>query len=71
MRNILLEALAIGFILMIIFIIIHGGMMLANKNFSMTHTGIFIGVFLAGMLGHLMFEASGMNAQFCKTMQVE
>ena len=71
MRNILLEALAIGFILLIIFVVIHSGMMLADKHFSMSHAGIFISVFLAGMLGHLIFEASGMNAKFCKTMRLE
>ena len=66
MRNIPMEAAAIGFILLIIFIVIHVAMMSADQQFSMSHSGIFLGVFLAGALGHVVFEATGQNKAFCK-----
>ena len=66
MRNILLEAAAIGIILLIIYVIIHATMMAIDRKFAMSRSGIFIGVFLAGALGHLAFEATGQNAAFCK-----
>ncbi len=69
MRNILLEAGAIGIILLLIFIILHATMMAMNKKFSMSHSGVFLGVFLAGALGHLAFEVTGQNAAFCKKFQ--
>jgi len=64
-RNVLLEAIAIGVILLIIYIVIHMAMMGIAPKFSMTHTGMFLGVFLAGALGHLAFEATGANKEFC------
>ena len=66
MRNLLLEAGAIGIILLIIYVVVHATMMAIDQNFAMTHSGIFLGVFLAGALGHLAFEATGQNAAFCK-----
>ena len=59
------EAIAIGVILVIIFALIHVPMMSISPGFSMSHMGIFLGVFLAGALGHLGFEATGMNKSFC------
>ena len=64
-RSVPKEALAVGFIMMIIFILIHIPMMSQYPSFSMSHSGIFLGVFLTGALGHLAFEAAGLNRKFC------
>lgn len=66
MRDIPMEAAAIGLILLIIFVIIHVAMMSADRTFSMSHPGIFLGVFLTGALGHAAFEVTGQNKAFCK-----
>ena len=60
------EALAVGIILVIIFAIIHSGMMVADQKFSMSHMGIFLGVLLAGAIGHVGLELVGANEKFCK-----
>lgn len=39
-----------GFILLIIFIIIHVTMMAINMDFTMSHPGMFLGVFFAGTI---------------------
>ena len=67
-RNVLLEATAIGVILLIIYIIIHSIMMGMSLKFSMSHIGIFLGVFLAGAFGHLAFEVAGANKAFCANL---
>jgi len=64
-RSVPKEALAVGFIMMIIFALIHIPMMNQYPSFSMSHSGIFLGVFLTGALGHLAFEAAGLNRKFC------
>ena len=64
-RSVPKEALAVGFIMMIIFALIHIPMMKHDPSFSMSHSGIFLGVFLTGALGHLAFEAAGLNRKFC------
>ena len=62
------EALAIGFALLLIFVVIHVIMMGVAPDFSMTHAGIFLGVFLAGALGHVAFEMTGANQKFCDSL---
>lgn len=64
-RSISKEALAVGVIMVIIFALIHIPMMKYDPTFSMSHSGIFLGVFLTGVLGHLTFEAAGLNKKFC------
>jgi hypothetical protein len=51
--------------MVIIFALIHMPMMAYNTEFSMSHTGIFLGVFLTGVLGHFAFEGLGLNKKFC------
>lgn len=64
-RSISKEALAVGVIMVIIFALIHIPMMRHDPKFSMSHAGIFLGVFLTGVVGHLAFEAAGLNRKFC------
>jgi hypothetical protein len=64
-RSVSKEALAVGIIMVIIFALIHIPMMRHDPTFSMSHAGIFLGVFLTGALGHLAFEAAGLNRKFC------
>lgn len=42
--------------------------MTVDKQFAMTHEGMFICVFLTGALGHLIFEYTGLNSKFCKKL---
>ena len=65
MRSVPSEAVAVGVILVIIFACIHVPMMGQYPEFSMSHTGIFLGVFLSGVVGHLALEAAGLNKKFC------
>jgi hypothetical protein len=64
-RSVSTEALAVGIVMVIIFALIHVPMMHHDPTFSMSHAGIFLGVFLTGVVGHLAFEAAGMNRKFC------
>ena len=68
MRNLTNEAIAVGVLFVILFAFVHAPMMAAAPEFSMGHAGIGLCAFLAGALGHLMFEYSGLNAKFCRGM---
>ena len=65
MRSVPTEAVAVGIILVIIFACIHASLMYQYPEFSMSHMGIFLGVFLSGVIGHLALEETGMNKKFC------
>jgi hypothetical protein len=66
LAQVLGEAAAIGLILAVIFALVHAALMGLDRGFSMSHAGMFLGVFLAGALGHLAFEYGGLNRQFCR-----
>ena len=66
MRSVPQEAAVVGVLMAILFAMVHLPMMQVAPGFSMTHTGIFLGVFLAGVVGHLLLEAAGLNKKFCE-----
>jgi hypothetical protein len=63
-RSVATEAIGVGIILVIIFALIHVSMMAVSPK-AMEHSGIFLGVFLAGVIGHLFLEETGGNKKFC------
>jgi hypothetical protein len=64
-RSVPLEAGVVGVLMAILFAMVHLPMMQVAPKYSMTHSGIFLGVFLAGAIGHLLLEAAGLNKRFC------
>jgi|LauGreDrversion4_2_1035121.scaffolds.fasta_scaffold953849_1 hypothetical protein len=68
MRNLYNEAIAVGILFVILFAIVHVLMMNFAPKFSMGHAGIGLCAFLAGAIGHLLFEHGGLNAKFCQGM---
>ena len=62
--RLLTEATSVGVIFLVIFAIIHMIFMAAAPDLSMSHGGIFGAAFLSAFLGHLFFEATGLNAKF-------
>jgi hypothetical protein len=63
-RSVATEAIGVGIIFVIIFAFIHYPMMAISPK-AMEHSGIFLGVFLAGVIGHLGLEEAGTNKKFC------
>ena len=64
-RSVPWEAGVVGVLMAILFAMVHMPMMKAAPAYSMSHSGIFLGVFLAGAIGHLLLEAAGLNKRFC------
>jgi hypothetical protein len=60
------EAGVIGLSLLVVFVIIHMLAMVISPEGSMGHAGIFLTVFLAGALTHIVYEATGANDMFIK-----
>ena len=64
--NLFLEALVIGVSVLVVFAVIHMVFMKIMPDQSMTHGGIFLAVFLAVVVAHLLAEALGLNKKFCE-----
>jgi hypothetical protein len=59
------EAVAVGGLFLIIYVIIHVIYMAFSNSFAMSHAGIFIAAFITGAAGHLLLEYTGMNKKYC------
>jgi hypothetical protein len=70
-RSVLIEAIVVAIISVIMFALIHGPMMCYDPEFSMSHAGIFLGVFLTGILFHVSFEELGLNKMFCDNAYIK
>jgi hypothetical protein len=68
MRNLYNEAIAVGILFVILFALVHVSIMNVAPKFSMGHAGIGLCAFLAGAIGHLLFEHLDLNAEFCRRM---
>ena len=64
-RNFPAEVVSVAIASVILFALIHMTMMQVSPEGSMTHPGIFAGVFLTGALFHMIFEYVGWNKKFC------
>lgn len=62
------ESTIVGAVLMIVYVVIHIIFMTLG-DFAMAHTGIFAAAFVAGALGHLLFEYTGANSKFISWRQ--
>jgi hypothetical protein len=60
------EAVAVGGLFLVIYVIIHVIYMAFSPSFAMSHAGIFMGAFIAGAAGHLLLEYTGMNQKYCE-----
>lgn len=58
------EGAGISIGLLVVFAIIHIILMGINAGFAMSHGGIFLGVAAAGFITYIIFEYTGLNAQF-------
>jgi len=63
-RSVATEAIGVGIIFVFIFAVIHVFMMEVSPK-AMDHSGIFLGVFIAGAIGHLFLEGTGANKKWC------
>lgn len=60
-KQIMLEGIVVGLSFLILFMIIHVIDMKFRENDAMLHSSIAYQAFLSGLLGHLIFEYTGIN----------
>jgi hypothetical protein len=65
-RSVPTEAAVVGAIMVILYAMVHMPMAGAFPKFAATGAGVFLAVFLAGAIGHLLLEAAGLNEKFCR-----
>ncbi|NBQ70553.1 MAG: hypothetical protein EBU46_17675 [Nitrosomonadaceae bacterium] len=65
-RSVPTEAAAVGAIMVILYAMVHMPMAGAFPKFAATGAGVYFAVFLAGVVGHLLLEAAGLNKKFCQ-----
>jgi len=65
-QKILLEAVVVGIAFTLFFFIAHIIDMSMDKKRAMSHQGIFLQAFVAGLMGHIAFEVAGVNKWYAK-----
>ena len=65
-QKILLEAVVVGIAFTLFFFIAHIMDMSMDKKRAMSHRGIFLQAFVAGLMGHVAFEVAGVNKWYAK-----
>ena len=60
------ESIVVGIIFVLLFLAIHSIDMELNVKSSMSHSGMLRQAFIAGMLGHIIFEYTGINKWYVK-----
>lgn len=65
-KKILVEAVIVGVAFTFFFIIAHVIDMSIDPKSAMSHQGIFTQAFVAGLIGHIVFEVSGVNKWYAK-----
>lgn len=64
--NLVVESLVLGVSVVVVFAVVHMLLMKVAPVQSMEHSGIFLAVFLAVVIAHLLSEAVGMNKKLCE-----
>lgn len=68
-RNLHAEAGVIGLTFAVVYAVVHVMFMMISPSLSMSHVGMFGAAFVAGALGHYLYEYSGWNKQFCDMLE--
>ena len=64
--KVFIEAIVVGFVFLALFLAVHSVDMSLRKGKSMTHEGMVLQAFVAGLLGHLIFEITSVNKWYAK-----
>ena len=65
--KITVEAIIVGIAFLFLFMLVHVvDMKFINGNYAMSHTSMAIQAFLAGFIGHITFELTGVNKWYVK-----
>jgi hypothetical protein len=64
--KVLSEAVVVGIAFVLFFFAAHGIHMSVDAKQAMKHQGIFTQAFVAGFMGHIAFELSGVNKWYVR-----
>lgn len=65
-QKVLLEAVVVGIAFTLFFFVAHIINMSVDAKRAMSHQGIFMQAFVAGLMGHIVFDVVGVNKWYAK-----